>query len=218
MALNRCPGQDRRFWKPGDIFDAQCPHCGEEIEFWKDDVRVSCTQCGKVAVNPRLNLACAQWCKWAEQCLEGLTLEDRLLAAAKDTFSVDDRRFNHAVRVLEYAKRLLEADPAEARVVISAAVLRGVDAAEAREILGRLGVDEETVDPVCDIVARGRAPRDGDPIEFDIVCDAEALAGWIEDGPPDLTSAVEGDINRTFRTAGGRRLAKAVFLRMAPGG
>jgi len=31
----KCPGQDMRFWKPGDIFDTQCPKCGRRIEFLK---------------------------------------------------------------------------------------------------------------------------------------------------------------------------------------
>ena len=26
-----------RYWKPEDIFTAPCPHCGAEIEFWKDE-------------------------------------------------------------------------------------------------------------------------------------------------------------------------------------
>jgi len=25
----RCPGQDMRFWKPGDIFETQFPKCGK---------------------------------------------------------------------------------------------------------------------------------------------------------------------------------------------
>ena len=28
----RCPGQDLRFWKLGDIFDVPCPHCGTAVE------------------------------------------------------------------------------------------------------------------------------------------------------------------------------------------
>ena len=39
MGTVQCPGQDMRFWKPEDIFEAPCPHCGARMEFWKDDVR-----------------------------------------------------------------------------------------------------------------------------------------------------------------------------------
>jgi len=37
----KCPGQDMRFWKPGDIFDTQCPKCGRRIEFFKDESGVN---------------------------------------------------------------------------------------------------------------------------------------------------------------------------------
>ena len=34
----KCPGQDMRYWKPGDIFNAKCPKCGGTVEFFKDEV------------------------------------------------------------------------------------------------------------------------------------------------------------------------------------
>ena len=63
----KCPGQDMRYWRPGDIFDARCPACGSTIEFFKDEVRRKC-RCGRVVANPKLDLGCAQWCSYAEQC------------------------------------------------------------------------------------------------------------------------------------------------------
>ena len=33
----KCPGQDTLYWKPGAIFEAKCPKCGKEVEFFKDD-------------------------------------------------------------------------------------------------------------------------------------------------------------------------------------
>jgi len=65
----RCPGQDKRFWRPEDIFEVRCPFCDKRIEFWKDDVRITCERCGNDVPNPRLNLSCAKWCKFAEQCV-----------------------------------------------------------------------------------------------------------------------------------------------------
>ena len=63
----KCPGQDMRYWKPGDIFDASCPKCGSMVEFFKDEVRRKC-RCGHLMTNPKLNLGCAEWCPHAEQC------------------------------------------------------------------------------------------------------------------------------------------------------
>jgi len=64
----RSPGQDMRFWKPGDIFETRCPKCGGEVEFFKDEVRRKCG-CGHEIVNPKMDLGCAIWCQYAEQCL-----------------------------------------------------------------------------------------------------------------------------------------------------
>ena len=69
MAISQCPGQDKRFWKPGDVFENPCPACGEVIEFWKDDRVRRCRGCGATAANPRFDLGCAKWCSQASECL-----------------------------------------------------------------------------------------------------------------------------------------------------
>ena len=71
----RCPGQDQRFWKPGDIFEVKCPGCGGAVEFFKDEPKLKCPKCGQMVVNPKIDLGCAQWCKYAEQCIG--VLQDR---------------------------------------------------------------------------------------------------------------------------------------------
>ena len=67
----KCPGQDQRYWKPEDIFDVKCPHCAYEIEFWKDEPYYYCPECHNMTRNPRLDTGCANWCKYAEECLPG---------------------------------------------------------------------------------------------------------------------------------------------------
>jgi ribosomal protein S27E len=76
MADVKCPGQDTRYWKKGDIFDVRCPKCGRAVEFFKDDVRRRCA-CGRTIVNPKLDLACAEWCRHAEKCVGALPEELR---------------------------------------------------------------------------------------------------------------------------------------------
>ena len=66
----KCPGQDQRYWKPEDISEEDCPACGAKIEFWKDEPRVKCPKCRKAVMNPKIDLGCAQWCRYAQQCLE----------------------------------------------------------------------------------------------------------------------------------------------------
>lgn len=38
----RCPGQDRRNWRPDDVFEHTCPHCGGQVEFMKTDAKRAC--------------------------------------------------------------------------------------------------------------------------------------------------------------------------------
>ncbi len=65
----KCPGQDTRYWKEDAIFEIRCPKCGTMVEFFKDDVSRPCPGCGQRLSNPRIDLGCATYCPYAEQCL-----------------------------------------------------------------------------------------------------------------------------------------------------
>lgn len=69
MAKTMCPGQDTAFWKPGDVFEVPCAKCSFPVEFFKDDARRRCTNCGHNMQNPRLNQGCASWCEHTKDCL-----------------------------------------------------------------------------------------------------------------------------------------------------
>jgi hypothetical protein len=64
----RCPGQDQRYWKPDDIFEVKCAGCGRPVEFFKDEPKLKCKGCGRIVPNPKIDLGCAEWCQYAEQC------------------------------------------------------------------------------------------------------------------------------------------------------
>ena len=49
---------------------APCPHCGAEIEFWKDEPVRQCSGCRKEVRNPRIDQGCAEHCKHGPECLE----------------------------------------------------------------------------------------------------------------------------------------------------
>ena len=71
----KCPGQDSRYWKPGAIFEAKCPKCGAEVEFFKDDPLRKCRKCGHRFPNPKMDFGCAAYCPYAEQCIGDLPPE-----------------------------------------------------------------------------------------------------------------------------------------------
>ena len=140
--MGTCPGQDSRFWKPEDIYEIACAHCGYLIEFFKNDGVRLCSQCGNRVVNPRVSVGCALWCKQAKECLgydpnlqadaHGATsLVDALIAAMKVQFGDDQARISHALKVLEYAKQILCSEKADPRVVYAAAILHDIGIQEA---------------------------------------------------------------------------------------
>jgi HD superfamily phosphodiesterase len=140
----KCPGQDRRYFKPEDVYELACEGCGRAVEFFKDDAVRRCPQCGRRMVNPKVSQGCAQWCSHARECLgydpkaaggageAGASLADRLIEAVKFEFGTDQKRITHALLVLEHAEAILRQEGGDPRVVVAAALLHdiGIQVAE----------------------------------------------------------------------------------------
>jgi HD superfamily phosphodiesterase len=145
----RCPGQDLRFWKPGDIFEIGCPKCEKRIEFFKDEVRRKCS-CGHEIVNPKLDFGCARWCQYAEQCVgtvpeevkakrkeeERDLLREKISLEMKKYFGTDFKRVNHALKVARHAEQILKMEGGHPLVVLSAAYLHDIGIHEAERKYG----------------------------------------------------------------------------------
>ena len=69
MVRKRCPGMDPAFFKLDDIQLHSCLECDNELEFWKDDVRLTCPKCDHVNFNPTIGNPCLAWCKEAAKCI-----------------------------------------------------------------------------------------------------------------------------------------------------
>ncbi|HUL32128.1 MAG TPA: HD domain-containing protein [Thermodesulfobacteriota bacterium] len=140
----KCPGQDLRFWKPGDIFNTQCPKCGNGVEFFKDEVKRKC-RCGHEIVNPKLDFGCAQWCPYAEQCIGAVPeevkekqkleqknlLKERIGLEMKKYFGTDFKRVHHAVKVARFAEQILKMEGGNPLVIMGAAYLHDIGVHEA---------------------------------------------------------------------------------------
>lgn len=233
----RCPGQDQRFWKPQDIFEVSCPGCGRAVEFFRDEPTLKCPGCGRVVVNSRLDLGCAQWCQHAEQCLGAATIRniktirDKLLVRMKDVFGRDEKRINHALRVLDYAERIGAAEGGDPLVIRAAAILHdiGIQEAErkygsaagkyqemegppiAEAILRDNGLDPARIEHVCRIIADHHSARDIDTLEFRVLWDADQLVNLQEDSAGVHEPRQEALIASLFRTGQGRQLAGELF-------
>ena len=207
----KCPGQDSRYWKPGSIFEVECPQCGNSVEFFKDDTTRRCKKCGHRFLNPGLDFGCASYCKYAEQCIGNLPpeliaqkedlLKDRVAIEMKRHFNKDFRRVGHAGRVARYAERIAKKEGGDLAVVLAAAYLHdtGIREAEkrhqdaaaevheeegppvARDILERLGAAEAMIDEVCDIIGHHHHPRSEESTNFKCVYDADQIANLEEE-------------------------------------
>jgi hypothetical protein len=166
MEQMKCPGQDTRFWKPGDIFVAECPKCGAEIEFFKDDTRRRCAWCGHMFYNPKIELGCAEWCQYAEKCVPDLvkakkaaqTFKELLAEMVKSHLEGDPAAWDRTAKGMQYAQELLKAEGGDPKVVLAAVLLHRVEPARGREFLAELATEPEIIEAVLELLA-GQAPE-----------------------------------------------------------
>ncbi|MFZ2634233.1 MAG: HD domain-containing protein [Desulfosalsimonadaceae bacterium] len=202
----KCPGQDSRYWKPGSIFEADCPECGKIVEFFKDDTTRKCNHCGHRFANPKLDFGCAAYCKFADQCIGTLPaemlakrddlLKDRIAIEMKKYFNKDFKRIGHASRVARHAEKIGMAEGGNMAVILASAYLHdiGIHEAErkyqstasvhqeqegppiARSIMENLGASPPLIDEVCDIISHHHHPRKEETLNFKVLYDSDLIA------------------------------------------
>jgi hypothetical protein len=140
MNKTRCPGQDTRFWRPGDIFSVTCVSCGTKVEFFKDEATRRCTVCGARLQNPKLAIGCAQWCEHARECLgfdpkqestqdaaDDRSVADRIISTIRNEFGAGSRIAEETEKAYANALRLLNTVSADPGVVVPAVLLMLAD-------------------------------------------------------------------------------------------
>lgn len=207
----KCPGQDSRYWKPEAIFDAKCPECGHEVEFFKDDTMRRCKNCDHRFLNPGMDFGCASYCRYADQCIGNLPpeliaqkenlLKDRVAIEMKKYFRQDFKRIGHATRVARYAEQIGKEEQGELAVILPAAYLHDIGIKEserkhqstaakyqeeegppiAREVLEGLNANEELIQEVCDIIGYHHHPREEETVNFKCLYDADLITN-LEEG------------------------------------
>ena len=216
----QCPGQDSRYWDGAAVFEAPCPKCGHIVEFFKDDSTRKCSNCGNKMINPNMDLGCASYCPYAEQCLGSMPPEllakkkellvERVPIEMKRYFESDFKRIGHATKVARYAERLCKEEEAHPVVTTLAAYLHdiGIKEAErkhgsaaaehqhvegppvAREILEKLGAEEGIIAEVCDIIGHHHTPREEETTNFKVIYDADLITN-LEEKQKESPSAPE---------------------------
>ncbi|HEW79091.1 MAG TPA: HD domain-containing protein [Phycisphaerales bacterium] len=233
--MPRCPGQDQRFWKPEDIFEINCPGCGTAIEFWKDEPKLKCLKCGELIVNPKLDLGCAEWCKYAKECLGVSAVQgsgilcNKLIEEMRKAFAGDRKQISRTLNILKYAEQIQLAEGGDPLVVKAAAILHDIatdntqsrpspaaaetsqkieDLAVVREILVKYGIETEPIEHICRIITSHHSEQDTDSIELKIIQDAVQLVNFDEQFAADADKEkIKKHIDGTFKTEKGRQLA-----------
>ena len=226
----KCPGQDTQYWKPGAIFEAKCPKCGKEVEFFKDDPTRTCKSCGHRFVNPQMDFGCAAYCPFAEQCVGDLPpelvaqrqdlIKDRVAIEMKRYLKQDFKKIGHATRVARYAERIGKEEEGNLAVILIAAYLHNVGNNEtqsievAKNILEKLGAPETLVDEVCKIISHGHHPADDLSINHKAVFDAGLIADLEEKQKENQVDSdrIKHLIDTAFLTPSGRKHAEKVLL------
>jgi hypothetical protein len=234
----RCPGQDQRFWKPEDIFEVECSNCGKTVEFFKDEPKLKCRNCGHLVINPKVDLGCAEWCQYAEQCV-GVDREnlgsvcDQLINQMKNIFGSDTKRINHALSVLNFAEKIQAAEGGDALIVKASAILHdiGIHEAErkynssagkyqeiegppiAEKILKSCNIPAGTIEHICRIIANHHTARNIDTTEFRIIWDADNLVNLQEEFKDANRERIERIIKKVFKTSTGHRMASEILIK-----
>jgi hypothetical protein len=157
---------------------------------------------------------------------------DKIRAAMEKYFGEDRRRIGHALKVAEFAEKMLQHEPGNRELVLAAAYLHdiGIHEAErkhgstagnlqevegppiAREILSSLGYEKPFVDEVCEIIASHHSPGEVETDNFRIIWDSDWLVNIRDELDLDDAEKLEKSIERIFLTSTGRKLAEVEYL------
>lgn len=153
----------------------------------------------------------------------------------KQHFGADQRRINHALKVLAFAERIMEGEKvseAERKVITITALLHdtGIKAAEqkyhssagnyqelegppiVRQIMGKHNEDKELVERVAYIVGGHHTAAKNDGLDFQIIWEADLLVNIEEDGLGGDVDRLKFIVDKNFKTPTGLKIAHETYL------
>lgn len=191
----QCPGQDNRYWDGEAVFEAPCPHCGNVLEFFKDDSQRSCKKCGNRVLNPRIDFGCAAYCSHAEQCLGSMPPEllakqknlfkDKLSIAVRKQLIGREELYKKATMRTEIAETLCKEEQRGDMAAVLAATLL-VDSDTPLSILEDLKADSEMIEAVSKLITQQEPTSDIEQASADLFHDACLLSDLQSSSPADL--------------------------------
>ena len=186
----QCPGQDNRYWGGSEVFESPCPHCGNGIEFFKDDSQRTCGKCGGKILNPKIDFGCASYCQHAEQCLGSMPPEilakqnnlfkDRLTIEIKKQMADNEQGYRLVSKRAAFGETLCRAENGNMAVIITSTLLSKTD--NYLEILNKMVAKESLVKEVTDLLEGQESQTEEEKQSFYIFHDSCLLADIEEAG------------------------------------
>ena len=159
-------------------------------------------------------------------------MKDILIQRMKDVFGSDQKRINHALAVLDYARQIHAVEGGDEAVIIAAAILHdiGIHQAEkkygstagkyqqlegppiAMPILKDCGFPADKIEHICKIIANHHTAKDIDTLEFRVIWDADWLVNIPDECGTMGKDKLRGFIEKIFKTSKGKLLAKEIYL------
>ncbi|MBA3008333.1 MAG: phosphohydrolase [Proteobacteria bacterium] len=180
----QCPGQDSRYWSGEAVFELPCPHCGNVLEFFKDDSQRTCKQCGHKTLNPKIDFGCASYCPYAEQCMGALPsdlragladlFKDRLAIAVRKRLLDNEQKYILFSRRAEFGEKLCQEEGGNMASIVAAALLTEID--QPLALLTELKAEETLIKKVNALLSRQPAMNDEEAKSAAIFHDACILA------------------------------------------
>jgi len=157
------------------------------------------------------------------------------ISKMKQLFGEDDKRINHALKVLRFSEEILQGEHITghiAETVMLAAVLHdiGIHEAErkynsnsgtyqeiegppiAKRLLREMGIRDRTIERVCYMIGGHHTPAKVDDVDFQILWEADLLVNIKESGlMNDKNVNLGAIISKNFKTATGKRIAEMLY-------
>jgi HD superfamily phosphodiesterase len=157
---------------------------------------------------------------------------EKLIGEMIDYFGDDKKRINHALNVLDYARKIHKSEGGDLMIVEAAAILHDIGIPEselkynssagnyqeiegppiANGILKEFEISSEDIFHICRIIANNHSDKDIDTIEFRIIWDADWLVNIPDERNLEDKERLEHEIEKLFKTETGKIIAKKRFL------
>lgn len=185
----QCPGQDNRYWSGEAVFEIPCPHCGNILEFFKDDSQRACKQCGHKVLNPKIDFGCASYCPYAEQCMGSLPagLRSGLAGLLRDKLTetlrrrLDEQTFSLIAARAECGEDLCREEGGNMAAVVAAALLS--ECGQPEDLLFELGAEKKLTGQVINLLRHAPVTTGEECKSADLFHDA-CLLGYMRLGRP----------------------------------